>query len=202
MSEQQDQLIADAIAAVAGVCDARQIPDSDWNAYAEVIRSLGLFTGAGTVEVRGALRLGEEAHVSGSYVIFTATPDAAGQIGTSEDTTPPDHLRHLVRTDLGADMGRVFMRRESLGDKISESYNQIEVDFEAHPQFSDRYYVLAEDEDRFRANITAALLDAIGSIEGLLVEIDDSTMTATFERPVTPRDAVALARLAIVAAVR
>jgi hypothetical protein len=195
------EIIADAIAAVAGTCDARQIPAAEWSSFADVIAELGLLAGASHVDVRGALRLGDGASVAASYFIFVATGDTPGIVG-GDTSNAATTVRHLVRADLGADFGRVFMRPESLGDKISESYNRIEVDFDAHPGFSDRYYVLAEDEVLFRDNVTAALLDAIGEIDGLVIEIAKGTLTATFERAVTVHDAVALSRLAIVAAVR
>lgn len=199
--EIDNEVIADALAAVAGVCDARQIPEADWPAQGRAIAALELMAGASRIEVFGALRIGDEANVPGSYVIFATDSDAAGLIGGQADALTA-RVRHLVRTDLGVDLGRVFMRPESLSDKISESYHHVEIDFDHSPEFSDKYYVLAEDESRLRAGVTSALLDAIGAIDGLVIEICDGVMTATFERDIDTSDAVALSRLAIVAAVR
>lgn len=72
--------------------------------------------------------------------------------------------------DLSAPIGRVAIRPETLGDKLAELFAGNEVDFEDHPDFSRRYYVLAKDEELLRDNVRGELLDQLALRDDLHAE--------------------------------
>jgi hypothetical protein len=191
--------IDSTVDAVAGACNASELSAAESERLAGELAGLGLFEGVQSVEVVTALRLEGTGARAALYAVCIPRGEVAGQVGPV-GAIGVGEPRQLIRADLGKDLGRVFMRRESLGDKISEVYNEIEVDFTDHPVFSDRYYVLADDEARFRAGVNGMVLEAIGAVDDLVVEINGSTLTAFCETGITDEGALELARLALVAA--
>lgn len=105
-------------------------------------------------------------------------------------------LHELVLVDLPVGVGRVLIRPETLGDKVSEWFTKREIDFAHEPQFSRRYYVLAEDDDRARHGLPTRFLQAVGQTEKLVIEIDDTMLAAMKLRPMADHDRSELVPLA------
>jgi hypothetical protein len=92
----------------------------------------------------------------------------ASNYGGHEHTD--SHIYFFGHLDLKNDFGVGLMQPETIADKVSELFNPIEIDFETHPKFSSRYYVLAEDREHFSNAIPADLLDYLQDIKGLQIE--------------------------------
>lgn len=73
--------------------------------------------------------------------------------------------------ELQKSVGNVIIRPESIGDKLSEIFVKVETDFISHPEFSKKYYVLAEDKNLVTLNMSPKVLSAIEKLDGLYIEI-------------------------------
>ncbi len=79
--------------------------------------------------------------------------------------------------------GHVYIRPETLGDKLQELFVKNEIDFEADKEFSRKYYVVADNEMRCRMNLNAGFLSIVKQHSGIEIEIDEDVMLARFRKP-------------------
>jgi hypothetical protein len=72
---------------------------------------------------------------------------------------------------LKQDYGQVYIRPETLADKLNEFFAPREIDFAEDKEFSRKYYLLASDEAKLRSRIKPEFLAAIRKYNGLEIEI-------------------------------
>lgn len=72
--------------------------------------------------------------------------------------------------------GHTFIRPETITDKINELFNPVEVDFESAKSFNNKYYVLTDNEQNLRNQITTNFLNTISKYDGLEIEIINKTL--------------------------
>lgn len=72
---------------------------------------------------------------------------------------------------LRKDYGHVFIRPETLADKITELVCPVEIDFDSDKEFSRKYYCVVSDELKFRTQVTQDFFDAIKKHDGVEIEI-------------------------------
>ncbi|MES2268860.1 MAG: hypothetical protein V4520_18995 [Bacteroidota bacterium] len=128
-----------------------------------------------------------------SYLLFLNvdtehTPAKGKKTVTTE--YQPWALAYLKR-----DFGRVFIRTETIIDKIREIIFPIELDFKDDKPFSDRYYVLTDDKRKAEHAIIQEFRDAMMAIKetDFVVEIFEHTLIIGNRKPVTPENALYLA---------
>ena len=83
---------------------------------------------------------------------------------------------------LKKDFGEVFIRKETLRDKINELISPIETDFIENNEFSKKFYVLGNSEEKLRANVDKKFFDAFLSHPEIEVEINGEFMMARFRK--------------------
>ncbi len=115
-----------------------------------------------------------------------------GQVTTEAAST----LHELVLIDLPMDVGRVLIRPETLGDKVSPWFAQRELAFDHPPMFGERYYVLAENDERARQGLPARFLQTVCETDRMVVEIEGTSLAAMRLRPLPEDDQSALVGLA------
>ena len=71
------------------------------------------------------------------------------------------------------DLGHVIIRPETAGDKISELFNSIDIDFKKHKKFSFKYFVTSENSEKVRANMPDELLLYLKNVKGVSIELID-----------------------------
>lgn len=81
--------------------------------------------------------------------------------------------------------GHVYIRPETLGEKLQELFVKTEIDFEADKEFSRKYYVVADNEMRCRMNLSSGFLSIVKAYNGLEIEINDTILIARFRKPFT-----------------
>jgi|GEM_PF-2058967 len=87
--------------------------------------------------------------------------------------------------NLKKDYGKVLIRPETLGDKITEFFHNVEVDFSMDEKFSKKYYVLTNDETKLRTKISADFLKCIRNYEGLEIEISGQVLLVRLRKAYT-----------------
>ncbi|MCQ6957974.1 hypothetical protein [Mucilaginibacter aquariorum] len=128
-----------------------------------------------------------------SYLLFVDMDTAHAPVkGRTSYYTEyqPWALAYLKR-----DFGRVFIRTETIIDKIREIIFPIELDFKEDKPFSDRYYVLTDDKHKAEQAITQEFRDAMMAIQetDFVVEIFEHTLIIGNRKPITPENTLYLA---------
>ncbi len=104
----------------------------------------------------------------------------------------PQHEQKLTEYELVGiailkrDYGKVYIRPETLGDKISELFVHEEVDFEAEPEFSRKYYVLTNNEENLRKTVAPRFLRIIARFDELEIEIQGKALVVRLRKAFTP----------------
>ncbi|GGH19798.1 hypothetical protein [Mucilaginibacter phyllosphaerae] len=96
---------------------------------------------------------------------------------------------------LKRDFGRVFIRTETIIDKIREIIFPIELDFKEDKPFSDRFYVLTDDKHKTEQAMVQQFRDAMMAIKetDFVVEIFEHTLIIGNRKPISPENALYLA---------
>jgi hypothetical protein len=96
---------------------------------------------------------------------------------------------------LKKDFGHVFIRPETLADKIVELVHPVELDFEDDKAFSDTFYVLVNDRWKADIAIDRNFRNVVMDMrhEDVLIEIIDHTLIIGYNRAVSPDASVQLA---------
>ncbi|RYU85636.1 hypothetical protein EWM62_19030 [Mucilaginibacter terrigena] len=114
---------------------------------------------------------------------------------TKDKTTHFTEYQPWALAYLKRDFGRVFIRTETIIDKIREIIFPIELDFKEDKPFSDRYYVLTDDKRKAELAITQEFRDAMMAIKetDFVVEIFEHTLIIGNRKPITPEHTLYLA---------
>ena len=65
---------------------------------------------------------------------------------------------------LEKDYGRILIREENVFDKILEAFNKTEIDFKDDKKFSDRFFVVAEEENKAKQFLNSEIREILTSI--------------------------------------
>lgn len=83
------------------------------------------------------------------------------------------------------DYGKVLIRPETIADKINELIYKLEIDFEFDKEFSRKYYVLTNNEEKLRKNISAEFLSITRKYKGLEIEIEGNSLLVRLKKQFT-----------------
>ncbi len=89
------------------------------------------------------------------------------------------------RIMLKTDHGHVYIREENLKDKLMELLQPVEVDFHELKAFSDKYFVLCNNEAQLRSAVSHRLLKLLTKYDGLEVEIMGKSLICRFRKELT-----------------
>lgn len=95
-------------------------------------------------------------------------------------------------TELSKEGGHVMVRPERLSDKIVDIFTKRELDFDSHPQFSRKYYVLTRNKALTDRMFTYELLDRINQFKKIFVEICDERLLITYNTEMPPESVIEL----------
>lgn len=88
---------------------------------------------------------------------------------------------------LEKDCGKILIREENYFDKIFEFFNKTEIDFSDDKEFSDRFFVLADNENnakKFLNNETKKALTEIPTYENFILEISNNELIIGNKKPI------------------
>ncbi|MFN6943322.1 MAG: hypothetical protein ACK4ND_00130 [Cytophagaceae bacterium] len=72
---------------------------------------------------------------------------------------------------LPKDIGKVYMKPETLGDKIADLVNRMDIDFKEFPRFSSNYYLVGEKPALIHQEFPRSILSTLDNIKGLTIEV-------------------------------
>jgi hypothetical protein len=95
---------------------------------------------------------------------------------------------------LKRNFGRVILRKEKFADKISEILKPVEFDFKEDKFFSDKVYMLVDDEDLIKLNFSKSYRDMIRNLdlEDYHIEIIDRQLIISTGQKINYKDSLKL----------
>lgn len=95
-------------------------------------------------------------------------------------------LHPMVVVTLPVDVGRIQIRRKTIGDRIANLFTRKHVDFRQHWFFSFNYQVTATDKERVQLKFTRAFLDVINKHKDYVIAIQGPDMVVLREQFILP----------------
>lgn len=83
-----------------------------------------------------------------------------------------EELEPVMIFSIAHDIGRAFIRKETLADKVADLLTKVDIDFPDYPDFSKQYYVVGEKPDLVKQYLPKGLLESLDHIENMIVEIN------------------------------
>jgi len=202
LSAEYTDLLADCTASLRQRADLTPVPEVELDRLSVELGQWALFGGRPQPEVLDAYELSAGSStrygLTALWVAYqlTRTESRHDPHGGAMTTTTHVEPYQLIRVSVTADFGHVTMRPETFSDKVAEVFRSREVDFDEHPVFSDRYYVLASDETKLRTAATVELLELLSQRQ-MIYEIQGSMLVAAVTQIMNKQDCIALAELAL-----
>jgi hypothetical protein len=85
------------------------------------------------------------------------------------------------------DIGKVYIRKETLADKIVDVFAKVDIDFSEYPNFSKNYYVVGENPDHVKKYLPRILLESLETIEDMTIEISGNWGLLRSEKNLTEK---------------
>lgn len=168
--EEDNQAIRDALAAIGRKYEVIRLTENEEAQIQEQLSRFESFTPYANVFLYGAARIQYNSEftyftvVSLNYQPQKLTAYEGDQAGLTE-------FAYVGLTKFDNDYDSVFIRPESTTERLIELVYPTNIKFEADKDFHKKYRVIAEDETRFKDQVTEAFLATIRQYDGLEIEI-------------------------------
>jgi hypothetical protein len=83
-----------------------------------------------------------------------------------------EEVEPILIFSIPTDIGRVFIKKETLADKVADLFNKIDIDFKAYPRFSKNYFVIGDKPDLVREHLPKGLIESLDNVEDMTIEIN------------------------------
>jgi len=177
-------------------CHITTLKDSDISKTTRVLRGFEILKGWDDITVAALCSLSRNSRkVKYCILVMDKTTESVGSRG-QKYTHHINEAYQLFIVDLKEDLGHISIRPETIIDKISELFGNIDIDFRKHPLFSKRYFVLAatrDDESKFRKQVEGKFLETIAQHKDLRIETKAKKMIVMTGTRINQGDAVKLA---------
>lgn len=128
-------------------------------------------------------------------VQYETSYTTANQFGGSTHTDTSFYLYGQLK--IKGNFGTILIRPETFGDKITELFVKTEVDFESHPLFSYKYFVLADGAVNLVKTLPQELLKFLENVNGLQLEFRNQYCLFRLPKAMNPEEAVKLCLIGI-----
>lgn len=93
--------------------------------------------------------------------------------------------------------GHTLIRPETLADKISELFNQIEIDIKGYRKFSNKYYVLSNDKEKFLSALNSKLIKYLENQSKLEIEFYGQECLFRLDKAIDLKQTITLCNIGI-----
>ncbi|HTI58031.1 hypothetical protein [Mucilaginibacter sp.] len=158
------------------------------------LQDFEVFRGCNNVNIRGSYVIKNSR--TDCYILFVEIHKIKkGGLGTVPPTYDYYEYQTWALAYVKKDFGRVFIRPETLADKIVELVHPVELDFADDKAFSDIFYVLVNDRWKAESAMDRNFRNAVMDVrhEDILIEIIDHTLIIGHRHQVSPESSQQLA---------
>lgn len=85
-----------------------------------------------------------------------------------------EEIEPILLFTLPQNVGRAYIKKETLADKIADLFTKVDIDFVEHPNFSKNYYVVGEKPDDVKRFLPKGLIESLDKVGGMTIEINGS----------------------------
>jgi hypothetical protein len=83
-----------------------------------------------------------------------------------------EEVEPILIFSIPQNIGKVYIRKETLADKVADLYTKVDIDFSEYPNFSKNYYVVGETPDQVKRYLPKGLMESLDKIEDMTIEIN------------------------------
>ena len=83
-----------------------------------------------------------------------------------------EEIEPILIFNAPVDMGKVFITKETIADKIADLFYKVDIDFKEYPTFSKNYFVVGEKPELVKIHLPKGLIESLDKIEDMTVEIN------------------------------
>jgi hypothetical protein len=83
-----------------------------------------------------------------------------------------EEVEPVIIFPMPVDIGKVYIRTETLADKIADIFYEVDIDFDDYKNFSNNYYLIGDHPDLIRKHIPLSLIESLNTIQDMTVEIN------------------------------
>lgn len=94
-------------------------------------------------------------------------------------------IEPILVFNLQQDVGKAFIRTETVADKLVDLFIRVDIDFKEYPNFSKNYLVVGEKPDEIQKCLPKGLLESLEKIEGMIIEINGNMGLVRSEKNLT-----------------
>jgi hypothetical protein len=185
-----EQAIDACLAAIEISCEERNANPKEHARYEQLLHSIVQQAMEGQIELLDACEVGRHPHRLIYMVVNYRHEYSSGKSRYSEQ-----RVGQLVLLTLPVDLGRLWIRPETLPDKLLTWWSDEDLDFADHPQFSRRYYCQTDDPTRVQLRVPDRVWQAIGEHDALVVRAAGMQAVVAKEEQLRPEHAVELVQL-------
>ena len=156
------------------------------NQLNETLKSLVLFENYFLIDLMLCYKLDAETKN------FVATIKLGYKSGSGRGMRKYFECQFMGLSMLKKDPGHVFIRPETISDKIVEVFSSGELDFEENPKFSSKYYLLSDNGEQTRKYLDYNFLNAVFELDNVYIEIFEKILLVKFKRKLHKKDVLAI----------
>ena len=83
-----------------------------------------------------------------------------------------EEVEPILIFSIPQDIGKAYIRKETLADKVADLFTKVDIDFIDYPNFSKNYYVVGEKPDQIKEYLPKGLIESLDKIEDMTIEIN------------------------------
>ena len=83
-----------------------------------------------------------------------------------------EEIEPVLIFSITQDIGKAYIRKETMADKITDLFTKVDIDFIEYPNFSKNYYVVGEKPDHVRKYLPKGLMESLDKIKDMTIEIN------------------------------
>lgn len=99
--------------------------------------------------------------------------------------------------NLKKDNGVCLIKPETVAEKISDVFLKIDIDFEAHPKFSKKYYVAGGEKEKLMENLPPAFFEYMETIKRMEMEFRNKSCVFRLPKSVEIKEALQLCEIGV-----
>jgi hypothetical protein len=134
---------------------------------------------------------------SGSFIILLLEKHLTiiEQKRTARIQKEIEEIEPILVFSIPQDIGKVYIRKETLADKVTDLFTKIDIDFAEYPNFSKNYYVVGEKPDMVKKHLPKRLMESLEKTADMIIEINGNWGLMRTEKNLTEDVLLSLLRV-------
>jgi hypothetical protein len=189
-SVQCDQLTSICRKSLAERYEVRPLHDKEFSRHEKTLRNVVNPRVAGQIEIIDAYEVATP-HRRLIYAVVSYQHEYSTGRGRRE----AERVGQLVLLSLGDNLGRLWIRPETMSDKVLAWWGEDDLDIVDNPQFSRRYYCQASEPTLVQLKVPDAAWLAIGNRENIVLLAHGNDVIVAKEGPLDSEHSVEIVAL-------